>query len=311
MSKSKWSDAELSSALSNISRFGSVAAAARAAGIPARTLQDAFHRLPTPTGERIAVRPKPAPVSLNRELTRILIVSDAHHPFVDKTAWGVTLNAVEVYDPHVVVIIGDFVDCYSISEYPKDPARLTNLRAELDAASEALDALSGRLNSATGYYLEGNHEERLPRCLNRYVPGLEGLVTVPQALNLAERGFQWVPYGSWIKLGKVAFAHDIGHAGVHAARQTLLSFGGNIVFGHTHRGGVVYDGTVDGERHVCMNVGWLGDLSKIDYGSKPQQIRTWQHGFGIVDMTAEGHGWCTFVPIVNGACVVHGKRVTA
>ena len=313
MSKSKWSDVALVSALSTVNRFGSIAAAARAVGIPPRTLQEAFHKFPQVAGERIVARPKPAAVSLERDLTRILVVPDTHHPYVDFTAWKTFLNAVETYDPHVVVIIGDFIDCYSVSDYPKDLSRLMTLKDELAAGSEALEALVGRLSGPGphGYYLEGNHEERLPRCINRYVPGLEGAITIPETLKLADRGFQWVPYGSWVKLGKVAFAHDIGHAGVNAARSTLLSFGGNIVFGHSHRGGVVYDGTVDGERHVCMNVGWLGDLTKIDYGNKPQQIRAWQHGFGIVDMTAEGHGWCSFVPIVNGACVVHGKRVSA
>lgn len=241
--------------------------------------------------------------------TRVLVCPDAHHPFVDRLAWETFLAAGRALRPDVLVIIGDFIDSYSISSHTKDPARKVHFRDELDATNAALDEIDA-LRVPRVIMCEGNHETRLARAIADRAPEFHGLLDMRGLLDVNDRGYEWVPYKQWIRVGKIAFTHDIERCGVNAARQSLLDFGGNIVFGHTHRGAVVYQGTVDGDQHVCLNVGWLGDYETVDYKHQARARRDWQHGFGLVTLDSTGCGWCEFVPILSGRCIVDGRVIS-
>jgi hypothetical protein len=93
-------------------------------------------------------------------------------------------------------------------------------------------------------------------------------------------------------------------------QQSLASFGGNIVFGHSHRAGTHYDGTIDGDHRFAMNVGWLGDATQTDYAHR-SQTRAWQQGVGIVDQDQNGNSWAQFCPIVGGRVSLGGELVAA
>jgi len=250
---------------------------------------------------------EPRPV---REVTRILVCSDAHHPYVDRLAWNTFLAAGHELRPDVLVVIGDFADAYSVSQHRKDPNRRARIQDELDACNVALDELDA-FRAPVKLFCEGNHETRLPRYIADNAGAIAGLVqSIPQYFRLAERGWEWVPYQSFKRIGKVAFTHDVGRSGVNTARQSLVDFGGNLFVGHSHRGGVAYQGTVDHDPHFCVNVGWLGDLDSIDYVHKARAARDWQHGFGYATQTADGMTWGQFIPILNGRCVVDGRVIT-
>jgi len=219
------------------------------------------------------------------------------------------LNAVRDLRPDVVVIIGDFLDCYTISNFPKTPGRKTQLKDEVDEAVRELDRLCS-LRVPRIIWTEGNHEQRLDRHILDKSPALYGYIpTIPEYMNLRERGIEWVPYKEWIKIGKFAFTHTVGPCGVNATRASLNAFGNNIVVGHSHHAGVSYSGNVEGDKHVAVSVGWGGDLSKIDYGSKPQQTREWQHAIGWVVEDETGCGWATALPIINGRLIVDGMVI--
>ncbi len=236
---------------------------------------------------------------------RIFVLPDVHVPYHDAEAYRLAVHAARELKPDVLVIIGDFVDCYSVSQFAKSPERRQELKWEIEQANECLNELDGLAGST--WFACGNHEERLERYLCQRAPELYGMVTIQDLLRIRERGWKWVPYKQWFKLGKVAFAHEIGHYGKHAAAQSLASFGGNIVFGHSHRAGAVYGGTVDGERHFALNVGWLGDFGAVDYAHR-SQMRDWQHGFGWITQDDAGNSWAQFCPIVKGKTVVDGRR---
>src|ERR1019366_5825021 len=66
---------------------------------------------------------------------RVLIIPDAHFPFQSTDAWRLMMSAARWYCPDVLVVLGDFIDCYSVSSYPKSPGRLLSLKNEVDAAN--------------------------------------------------------------------------------------------------------------------------------------------------------------------------------
>jgi predicted phosphodiesterase len=249
---------------------------------------------------------KPAKAS-----TRIIVCPDAHFPFVDPRAWNCFLGAVETVRPDVLVIIGDFADCYSVSSHTKDPSRKMGFDAELKATEAGLKQLYD-LRVPRTIYCEGNHEFRLHRYLAERAPEIYGLTSIRDLLQIERmRGWEWHDYKTLVHVGKMAFTHDVGRAGVNATRDSLKDFGDNLVFGHTHRLGVAYEGTVEEGIRVCMNVGWLGDYEAIDYRHKFMARRSWQHGFGSIVQDEHGVSWCEAVPIIGGQCMIDNRKVAA
>ncbi len=81
------------------------------------------------------------------------------------------------------------------------------------------------------------------------------------------------------------------------------------MIGHSHRGGISYQGEAKGSSHFCLNVGHGANIADIDYVHRVRAIRDWQHGFGIVDQDENGHSWAQFCPVINGRCVVDGQII--
>ncbi len=270
-------------------------------------LWDAFKRagLGNPSDYLAKVAKKPAKAAPG--LTRILVIPDTHAPFHSEGAWAVAKAAAFNLQPDALVVIGDFADCYSVSRYPKSAARRTSLKSELDVARRMLHEIAPC--APQRIFCEGNHEWRLERFINERAPELYGLVGIKELLLDPADEWTWVPYQSWTQIGKMAFSHDVGRSGVNAGRQTLQEFGGNICFGHTHRGGVVYESTLKGEHRVALNCGWLGDPAQIDYVHRASALRNSQHGFGWVVQDSSGLSWAQFIPIIEErCCVVDGQR---
>ena len=241
-------------------------------------------------------------------MKRILVVPDCHHPFVDELAWALFLKCAKAWKPDYCVIIGDFADFFSVSFHTKSPAVRYDLESEVNATVDALEDLTSALpKKCKRIFCAGNHEFRLERYLSEKAPELFNTVSIPKVLQLKEHGWKYVPYKETHRIGQIHFTHDLGRSGKHAAAQSLADFGDNIVIGHTHRGNVVYGGTVSGKTHVGMSVGWLGDTDDIDYMHKAKVNRDWQHGFGTIHMEPNGTGHAQFIPIVNQRCVVDGK----
>jgi predicted phosphodiesterase len=289
------------------------------------SIRNAFHLagLPSPTKHLLSMRTPEemgpgkartaAHVKPPSKVTRILIVSDLHVPYHDVRAWECVLETIRQTKPETVVLIGDFCDMYSISSHPKSLDRKVNFVEEVAAVNRELDALLLACGDGCRVvWTEGNHEDRITRFLQSSAPELGGITALRAEglFRVKERDIEWVPYRRHIKIGNCAFTHDVGRCGINAARQSLLDFGGNIVFGHSHRGACVYQGEIKGSSHFGLNVGWLGDVEGVDYQHQARCRRDWQTGFGIVDQDSSGYSWGQFVPVIAGRCVVDGVQIS-
>lgn len=247
---------------------------------------------------------------------KALLIPDVHAPYHHAKAWSCTLEVVAGWRPDVIVQVGDFNSFDSVSSHDHDPRHVLTLEEELAGANAALDQLDraarrGGVARGNKWMLEGNHETRLDRYALRLAPELRPFVDWRDALKLDRRGWRTLPYKSSLELGKLRITHDVGRAGVNAARQSLLDTGYNVAFGHTHRLQVVYQGQLSGERHVGATLGWLGDHNKIDYRHRDLVKRDWQHGLGVAHFLASGEFWLQAVPIVRGRCVIDGAVYSA
>lgn len=235
-----------------------------------------------------------------------IVIGDTHNPYRDETAVKILRKTIKELQPKQVVFIGDWFDLYTCSLHtPSGPQRRFTLRDELDDGTALLHDLIRDVPN--WFFLSGNHEYRLQRYLAQKAPEL--FSTHPTVQEWAQiPDSQWVPYMSHITLGEVSYTHDLGFSGRHSMSQTLDAFGGNVVFGHTHRGGTFYEGDVRGKHRFAMNVGWLGDPNSIDYMHK-SKTRHWQQGIGLVTQDGRGRAWAQFCPIVDERVVVKGVLI--
>lgn len=247
---------------------------------------------------------------MSKKPKQFFVVPDMHWPYACRESWKVYLSVIaNMNKGDEVVIIGDFADYLAVSSHAKDPDRMP-FADEVEAVNEALDELAVIASKAgvSVVFCQGNHEFRLERYLRDKAPELFGIVKAEKLLNIRLRGWKWVPYKSVYKAGKVHFTHDVGVSGKHAAMRSLEAFGGNLVIGHTHRGGVAYAGNIRGEQHFCLNVGHGLDTEHIDYMHKFKAEKDWQKGFGFIQVDrATGLAYAQFIPIVRNRCVLNGK----
>jgi hypothetical protein len=182
-----WRDASLLQA--ELDAHGSFAAAGRTHQVAASTLKSAWSEHGLPPRPRGALRPavtladplnepllklaahlvkacgtgKAKLVSGRREphdgLERIFFIGDAHVPYHSREGFAIWLKACRDFKPTLVVQMGDFVDCFSVSSYSKDPGRALGLDKEIEAARDALDEIEKASPGARRIYIAGNHED--------------------------------------------------------------------------------------------------------------------------------------------------------
>lgn len=256
--------------------------------------------------KRMSKRVKKRKVQSNNSLKKVLIVSDAHHPYVDKKAWELLLTVAKDLKPDTVVTMGDFADFYAVSDHSKDASRLDRFEDEIESVNKALSQLDD-LRAKEKIFIAGNHCDRLQRYLNNRAPELHSLVSVPQLFNLRKRGWRYIPYKQSVSLGKLNLTHDTGSSGRNAVFQALSTFQHNVVIGHVHRVQMCVEGNAVGTAHVGATFGWLGDKDAVDYMHRVKVNRDWAHGFGVAYIESNGNVHIQPIVIVDYKCVVNGK----
>jgi predicted phosphodiesterase len=208
------------------------------------------------------------------------VFNDVHVPFHNKNGVAAVLEFCRDNQPDTIVINGDFLDCYSISSFHKEPGAPT-LQEELDEGLEILDQLRRYCPLADIWYTEGNHEERLRRLIKQQ-HGLYGLraFELESLLEFDRLGIKYKQYGDIVWLGDLALYHGThisGHAGYSAKRE--LERGGfkYIITGHVHRLAFHHRKGYTGNRWAIEN-GGLFDIEQCDYMLNPN----WMNGFCMV-----------------------------
>jgi hypothetical protein len=220
------------------------------------------------------------------------------------------MRILKYVNPDMLTAIGDWADSAAMSRHVKDPNREGLWRKELRIPI----ALRNQVDAIVKPKCEkrvtlGNHDNWMELRIREKMPELDGLLTFDSLIGFSENGWEVTPYGEHTTVGKLHLSHEFGHCGLNAARDTLKAVGGNSVFGHSHGAAVVYGGDAVGNKHVSMNVGWLGDPEQARYMHKVKKNRNWIHGVGLVHFTSAGDAHCQFIPFVRGVAVVDRKEI--
>jgi predicted phosphodiesterase len=192
-----------------------------------------------------------------------LFLNDIHFPYQDDHALSLVFKLIKYLQPSEVFLIGDIIDCYSLSRFDKDP-NLVNLQEDLDLLEDFFYTLRQHTDARITY-LEGNHEHRLTRFLFQN-PEIRNLKTLtPQNLfNLETYGVEWIPQ----EKTHIHNGHIITHGSVvrkhagYSAKAELEKYGCSGISGHTHRVGV-YNATNMLGTHTWIENGCL--CKPMDY----------------------------------------------
>lgn len=265
-----------------------------------------------PIFNKLKLQKKP----VKKELQKILFVPDTHVPYEDVRAWKLMMQAMKEFKPEIIVILGDFLDCYTISDHQKDLKQRPTLGEEIRLANIRLDELDA-LKAEKKIFIAGNHEFRLDRYMSNdkireklltlEEAGVVKIYDMSHVLGLKQREWIWVPYKEHYKLGKLHITHDCGKAGPMAAVDAESTFQTNSVLGHVHAQTYVIKGNMQGSTHVGASFGWLGDINQMTYMSKSRAMRNWSSGFGYGYMSQDGNTYIVPAPLVNYTVMVEGK----
>lgn len=219
---------------------------------------------------------------------RGIATPDKHFPYQDNRALKITLQAMDLYQPDLIVDLGDLLDFYQISTYDKDPTRTTSLQDDIDEAADFLSGVSAYHPKAKRVLLEGNHEHRLTKYINRNGPALASLrdLDLPAMLGCGSRGWQFVRQNEFHTAGPLWFTHG-EFAGLNATKKHLETYGVSLIYGHTHRIRHWSQRRADGGIIETWEAGCLCDMH-AEYAKHTN----WTHGFLTFEIDGDNF-WVT------------------
>ena len=214
-------------------------------------------------------------------------LSDVHFPIHEPATWKLTLRLLKKINPGIIFLGGDILDGHAVSRYDKDPAYQYSLQDELDVTTENLRLLRQSFPSATIYFKEGNHEQRLKKFLHSRAAELSCLrgLLLENLLGLNDLDIQWIPNEEKFKIGELWHMHgnEVTVGSVYPARNMYLKLGVNVIFGHYHRKSEYLDRSLDGKSH-----GAWGNSCMETFQPEYTFHNIWTHGFHVIEYSRYG-----------------------
>lgn len=257
----------------------------------------------------------PARKQKGKNYVRVAI-PDTHGCIIDKSAISAVLSDLEIISPHEVIMLGDHLECggFLAQHHTLGYVAQTEYTFEDDviACNMLLDSIQRLAPNGTIDYIEGNHERRLENwCVTQSLKNkgdaayLRRMFSAESVLSLEKRGINWIRQGKYydnlplpatIKRGHCYFTHGISTA-QHAAAVHVRKFGGNVVYGHTHRVDEYTVRTIKAGTISAWSPGCLCILQPLWMHTNPTD---WAHGYGVQLVNEDGTFLHINVPIIDG-----------
>lgn len=227
------------------------------------------------------------PFHFPKHSKKLLILNDIHIPYHSIEAVNLAIAYGVHEDVDTILLNGDILDFYQISEHEKNPAKVS-IKIEIELAKEFFLSLRNAFPTQDIYFISGNHENRLRRFLWKHAKQIFDLdhVKLDELLCLKAFDIKYLEHLSVVFWGKLLIEHGDklrGSGGVNPARTLLLKFKRSVVCGHFHRTSMANSVVYQGDTHMAWSVGSLCELNP-DY----LPVNEWNHGFAIVEKDEEG-----------------------
>lgn len=247
-----------------------------------------------------------------------LVIPDCHIDSEDRRAYDLMLKAARRLNngrgPAFVYILGDYGDFYAVMGHRKAAAAPRLLMREVRVINDRLDELQRLFPKCQLFvYIEGNHEFRLARYIDEHAPDLFGATDVPTLLKLDRRPrWKFVPYTPdqlvQVAGSKLWARHEPLSGGTLPAHGTVIKAGCSIIYGHVHTAQASQVVMANGDTHIGISVGWLGDKRKSAF-HYVRGFHQWSLGFGVVTVEPSGNFFVESARIINYRCLVNGEII--
>lgn len=245
------------------------------------------------------------------------VIPDTHGCYAEPQAISVMLADIERAKPASVIMLGDHLDCGGFLAQHQTLGYVAeadySYADDCEATNQLLDAIQSRVpEKCVIEYLEGNHERRIEKwCLTstlRHKKDANDLLKafgVESRLNMVKRGIKLfrqgvyyddLPIPATIRRGRCHFTHGSMH-GLHAAMSHLKKFGGNVVFGHTHREDSCRISTIKEGVIGAWNPGCMCRLQPLWMHTQPTD---WSNGYHLQIVEPSGKFLPINIPVIDG-----------
>lgn len=240
-----------------------------------------------------------------------VVVGCIHFPAVNTKFYSAFLKFLEDIKGEIkgIHLIGDILDCKSLSQHDKGQVSDTTLEKEYTTSNLFLDRLDAVLpKGIEKNYLWGNHEERYTRILKQVDLAKFGkaLLSPTAGCKFIERGYtvQEDYRNAKIQLGKYLDLIHGEYVVANACKKHLDVYKKSIMFAHTHKLGSHFD-----TDKAAFNIGWMGNSEDkaFSYCSRVAK-EGWQNGFSVVNIDSEGFYHVQLIQFYNGRFFYGGKE---
>lgn len=252
---------------------------------------------------------------------RILAFGDTQVPDVDWQALETVLKVNDDWKATRILFMGDGLNASTLSRFGVPADYKVTFGDEARETRKMLEHILERAKKANPDvvmdYLEGNHEQRLQKYLDKQARDLEDVteqdgektISMPHVLGLKELGINWIPYWQDKIVAKDVTALHGNLArikGGYTAHAYLDRYSGSVVAGHTHRLAFIMR-TQSGISRFAMETGSLCKREMIVPYARENQT-DWQTGFALVGIDKKKDAFPSAIPIINGKAMF-GRKV--
>jgi predicted MPP superfamily phosphohydrolase len=231
-------------------------------------------------------------------MKRVVSLFDIHHPVnIDLTG---VLKFIEDFKPHIIVLGGDTFDLNYFSRWAEmSPNALSGdkFKADMEWGNDFLDKIESRMvkKRPRKIFIEGNHEERIRRFIDKY-PYLNEMLALKRELHIEERKWEWIAENNYAKVGKLYYVH--GHyTNKYHSEKHLRVYGKNIRYGHKHDTQMYMTvSPIDYHRRTARSIPCLCTTNPAFLRSRPN---SWINGFQYAHIAEDGNFYES-VPLIQG-----------
>lgn len=238
---------------------------------------------------------------------RIMFYGDLHAPRSDDDAVEAVILFAEVFDPEIVVNLGDTVDASALSRFGQD-TESPSIEQELNVWYSFAEDLNSVTNQegCERYIVRGNHDGRIARSLPPSLKGLYG-VSLDSLLRTESLGYQ--PIADMLEFhsnGSPILYATHGQfasstAGMASRKMSQRLAHSSVVVGHNHKTAYTVIRTPRGYVH-CYEVGCLQRLDP-DWDIYPD----WTHSI-LAGYIGPNGVYLSPVPIENDSFFWNGNH---
>ena len=254
-----------------------------------------------------------------------VFAGDLHGYAQDSKAVTPLLADLKKLKPSEVCLLGDMTDCGGFLAQHHTMGFVAETRysfaEDVAATNDFLDQLQKACPDARIIYLEGNHEHRIEKwCVTQTLAHekdarmMFNLFSPRVVLDLDRRGIRYVSTGEMVmgvsirgtvRYGKSKSPCYATHgitACKHAAARHVERFGGNIVYGHTHRADSYVINTVAATVIGAWSPGCLCKRVRLWNHNQPDN---WSTGYHVQLVSKSGLFQPINVGLVKGQSLLH------